>query len=145
MANRELDFMIIRYAEILLTYVEALIELDDVTNPDIVKYLNEVRNRAGMPNVNTAVYNGKAKLQELVRRERRVELAFEGVRYYDIRRWSIFEDVMNGQVTGAIDPATNQPVNVEVRSADKDRDMIWPIPQAEMLANPKMTQNPNYN
>lgn len=144
-ANRELDFMIIRYAEILLTYVEALIELDDITNPDIVKYLNEVRNRAGMPNVNTAVYNTKPKLQELVRRERRVELAFEGVRYYDIRRWGIFEEVMNGQVTGAIDPATNQPVNVEVRSADKDRDMVWPIPQAEMLANPKMTQNPNYN
>ncbi len=143
--TRSLDFMIMRYAEILLTYVEALIELDDITNPDIVKYLNEVRNRANMPNVNTAVYKTKLELQELVRRERRVELAFEGVRYYDIRRWGIFEEVMNGQVLGAVDPAINQPVNVELRSAKANRDMLWPIPQKELLANPKMIQNPNYN
>lgn len=142
--TRTLDFMIMRYAEVLLNYVESLIELDDYTNPDVLKYLNEIRNRATMPNVNVAVYNTKEKLRELVRRERRVELAFEGVRYYDIRRWGIFEQVMNGQVTGAIDPATNQPVNVEVRSAKANRDMIWPVPQNELIANPKMDQNPNY-
>jgi len=142
--TRTLDFMIMRYAEVLLNYVEALIELDDFNNPDVVKYLNEVRNRSGMPNVNLAVYNSKIKLTELLRRERRIELAFEGVRYYDIRRWGIFEEVMNGQVLGAIDPATNMPVNVEVRSAKANRDYIWPIPQKELLANPKMVQNPNY-
>jgi starch-binding outer membrane protein, SusD/RagB family len=143
--TRTLDFMIMRYAEVLLNYVECLIELGDYANPDVLKYLNEIRNRAGMPNVDVAVYNTQDKLRELVRRERRVELAFEGVRYYDIRRWGIFEEVMNGQVYGAVDPATNQPVNVEVRSAKANRDMIWPIPQDELLANPKMTQNPNYN
>jgi hypothetical protein len=143
--TRTLDFMIIRYAEVLLNYVESLIELGDFNNPDVVTYLNEIRNRATMPNVNTSVYNTQEKLRELVRRERRVELAFEGVRYYDIRRWGIFEEVMNGQVYGAIDPLTSQPVNVEVRSAKANRDMIWPIPQAELLANPKMDQNPNYN
>ncbi|ETZ21503.1 RagB/SusD family nutrient uptake outer membrane protein [Pedobacter sp. V48] len=143
--TRTLDFMIMRYAEVLLNYVESLIELDDFSNPDVIKYLNEIRNRAGMPNVNVAEYNTKEKLRELVRRERRVELAFEGVRYYDIRRWGIFEQVMNGPVTGAIDPNTNQPVNVEVRSAKANRDYLWPIPQKELLANPQMTQNPNYN
>jgi hypothetical protein len=141
---RTLDFMIMRYAEILLNYVECLIELDDYNNPDVVTYLNAIRNRAGMPNVDVTVYNTKAKLRELVRRERRVELAFEGVRYYDIRRWGIFEETMNGPVYGAIDPSTNQPVNVEVRSAKANRDFLWPIPQAELLANPQMTQNPNY-
>jgi len=139
-----LDFMIIRYAEILLNYVECLVEMGDYNNPDVVKYLNEIRNRAGMPNVDVTIYNTQAKLRELVRRERRVELAFEGVRYYDIRRWGIFEQTMNGPVYGAVDPATNQPVNVEVRSASKNRDYLWPIPQNELLANPKMTQNPNY-
>lgn len=143
--TRTLDFMVMRYAEVLLNYVECLIELGDYNNPDVVKYLNEIRSRATMPDVNTAVYNNQAKLRELVRRERRVELAFEGVRYYDIRRWGIFEQVMNGQVLGAINPNTNEPVNVEVRSAKANRDMIWPIPQGELLANPKMTQNPNYN
>ncbi|WP_316813723.1 RagB/SusD family nutrient uptake outer membrane protein [Pedobacter heparinus] len=143
--TRTLDYMIMRYAEVLLNYVECLIELGDHTNPDVIRYLNEIRNRAAMPNVNIAVYNTQNKLRELVRRERRVELAFEGVRYYDIRRWGIFEEVMNGQVFGAVDPATNQPVNVEVRSAKANRDMLWPIPQKELLANPQMTQNPNYN
>ncbi|PST83924.1 RagB/SusD family nutrient uptake outer membrane protein [Pedobacter yulinensis] len=143
--TRTLDFMIIRYAEILLNYVECLIEQGDHNNPDVVKYLNEIRSRATMPNVNTAVYNTQEKLRELLRRERRVELAFEGVRYYDIRRWGIFEQVMNGQVLGAVNPATGQPVNVEVRKASANRDILWPIPQAEMLANPNMTQNPNYN
>lgn len=142
--TRTLDFMIIRYAEVLLNYVESLVELGDFNHPDVVKYLNEVRNRSTMPNVNVAIYNSQAKLRELVRRERRIELAFEGVRYYDIRRWGIFEEVMNGQVLGAIDPATNAPVNVEVRSAKQNRDVLWPIPQKELLANPKMTQNPNY-
>lgn len=143
--TRTLDFMIMRYAEVLLNYVESLIELGDYNNPDVVKYLNEIRSRATMPNVNTAEYNSQAKLRELVRRERRIELAFEGVRYYDIRRWGIFEQVMNGQVLGAINPNTNEPVNVEVRSAKANRDMVWPIPQKELLANPEMTQNPNYN
>lgn len=143
--TRTLDYMIMRYAEVLLNYVESLIELGDYSNPDVVKYLNEIRNRAAMPNVNTAVYNTQGKLRELVRRERRVELAFEGARYYDIRRWGIFEEVMNGQVLGAINPNTNQPVNVEVRSAKANRDYLWPIPQKELLANPQMTQNPNYN
>lgn len=142
--TRTLDFMIIRYAEILLNYVECLIEQGDISNPDIIRYLNDIRNRAGMPNVNVAVYNTQEKLRELVRRERRVELAFEGVRYYDIRRWGIFEQTMNGPVYGAIDPSTNQPVNVEVRSAKQNRDYLWPVPQTELLANPKMTQNPNY-
>lgn len=143
-ANRTLDFMIIRYAEVLLTYTEALIELDDWSNPDVVRYINEVRNRATMPNVDVTVYNSKEKLRELVRRERRVELAFEGVRYYDIRRWGIFETVMNGQVYGAVDPATDSAVKVEVRSAKANRDIVWPIPQRELLANPNMVQNPNY-
>lgn len=142
--SKTLDFMIIRYAEVLLTYVETLIETDDFANPDVVKYLNEIRNRAGMPNVNVAVYNTKDKLRELVRRERRVELAFEGVRYYDIRRWGIFEEVMNGAVTGAIDPLTSIAVPVETRSAKANRDFLWPIPQLEIQANPGINQNPNY-
>jgi hypothetical protein len=141
---RGLDFTIIRYSEVLLSYVETLIETGDWTNPDVINYLNQVRNRAGMPSVNVSVYNSQEKLRELVRRERRVELAFEGVRYFDIRRWGIFEEVMNGQVYGAYDPNTGDFVKVEVRKASKDRDFFWPIPLEEMLANKNMVQNPNY-
>jgi starch-binding outer membrane protein, SusD/RagB family len=142
--QRTLDYMIIRYAEILLNYVEALIELDQWNHPDVVKYLNEVRSRATMPNVDVTKYNSQATLRELVRRERQSELAFEGGRYFDIRRWGILGTVMNGQVYGAIDPATNQPVKVEVRSCNPARDYWWPIPQREILSNPRMTQNNLY-
>jgi len=142
--TRTLDYMIIRYAEILLNYVEALIELDQWNHPDVVKYLNDIRARATMPAVDVTVYNSQVKLRELVRRERQSELAFEGGRYYDIRRWDILGTVMNGQVYGANDPATNQPVKVEIRSCNVARDYRWPIPQGEILANPAMTQNDLY-
>ncbi|WMI68154.1 RagB/SusD family nutrient uptake outer membrane protein [Mangrovimonas sp. YM274] len=141
---RTLDYMILRYAEVLLTYVEALIETGDWQNPDVITYINAIRNRAGMPDVDTQIYNTQEKLRELVRRERRVELAFEAVRFWDIRRWNILEDVMNGPVYGAVDPATGEPFYVEDRLARNNRDYLWPIPQAEILANPNMEQNPNY-
>jgi hypothetical protein len=142
--TRTLDYMIIRYAEILLNYVEALIELDQWSDPDVVKYLNEVRARATMPAVDITIYNSQATLRELVRRERQSELAFEGGRFYDIRRWGILGTVMNGQVFGAVDPATNQPIKVEVRNCNEARDYRWPVPQREILANPMMSQNDLY-
>ncbi|RAJ95639.1 putative outer membrane starch-binding protein [Larkinella arboricola] len=142
--NGSLDFFVIRYAEVLLNYVEALIETGDWQNPDVLRYLNQIRKRAGMPNVDTKVYNSQAKMREFIRRERQVELAFEGQRFYDIRRWKIGEQVLNGTVYGAVDPATGKPVAVEQRKFNPQRDYLWPIPLAEINANPKMTQNPNW-
>ncbi|MCE7071899.1 RagB/SusD family nutrient uptake outer membrane protein [Dyadobacter sp. CY327] len=139
-----LDFMIIRYAEVLLNYAEALIELGEWSNPEVLKNINMVRNRSKMPNVDVKVYNSQVKLRELIRRERQAELAFEGQRYYDIRRWGIVNEVMNGQVFGATNPETGVPVRVEERSYNPSRDYLWPIPQNELLANPNMQQNPNY-
>lgn len=141
---RSLDYMIIRYAEVLLNYVEALVETGEWNHPDVYIYLNEIRNRAGMPDVDLTVYDTQEKMRELVRRERRVELAFEAVRYFDIRRYGIFEQVMNGPVFGAVDPETGEQVLVEERVASEARDFYWPIPQDEILANPNMKQNPNY-
>ncbi|MVT09494.1 RagB/SusD family nutrient uptake outer membrane protein [Chitinophaga tropicalis] len=139
-----LNFMITRYAEILLSYVEALVESDDWQNPDVLLYLNKIRNRAGMPPVNTAVYNTQEKMRELYRRERKVELAFEGTRLFDIRRWKIGEEVMKGPAMGAINPNTNQPVIVENRIFDPERDYLWPIPLVEINGNPAMKQNPKW-
>lgn len=143
-ASPSLDYMIIRYAEVLLNYVEALVELGDWQNADVIKHLNDIRTRAGMPVVDVTKYNTQEKLRQLIRRERTAELAFEGARFYDIRRWDMLGDVMNGQVYGAVDPATGQPVLVETRSCNVQRDFRYPIPLNELLANPKMTQNPLY-
>lgn len=143
-ASPSLDYMIIRYAEVLLNYAEALVELGDWQNPDVLKHLNDIRTRAGMPVVDVTRYNSQEKLRQLIRRERMAELAFEGVRFHDIRRWGILGETMNGPVYGAVDPATSQPVPVEVRSCNVARDFRYPIPLTELLANPNMEQNPLY-
>lgn len=87
------DFQIIRYAEILLSYAEAK---NEVTGPDPTIYnaLNDIRNRAGMPAIDQAVYNTQDKLRQLIHNERRIELAGEGQRFHDIRRWNIADAVM---------------------------------------------------
>ena len=139
-----LDFMIIRYAEVLLNYVEALVELDEWQHPDVLTYLNAIRNRAKMPSVQVFKYNTKDKMRMLVRRERQAELAFEGQRYFDIRRWEIVNTVMNGDVFGATNPSTKEIVKVQTRKYDPTRDSLWPIPNIEIYANPNMVQNPNY-
>ncbi len=139
-----LDFMIIRYAEVLLNYVEALEESGDWKNQEIFDYLDKIRNRAGMPDLNRSKYNTQEKVRQLIRRERTVELAFEGQRYFDIRRWKIANDVMNGPVYGATNPQTGITVLVETRHYNPNRDKLWPIPEEEMLVNENMEQNPNY-
>lgn len=139
-----LDFMIIRYAEILLNYAEAMVESGDWNNAEAVAAINQVRARATMPAVNTGLYNSQQKMRELIRRERQAELAFEGGRYFDIRRWGIDEDVMNGEVYGATNPTTGELVRVQTRKYDKSREYYWPIPENELIANPNMVQNPNY-
>lgn len=80
-----LDYPLYRYAEVLLDYVECLVESGDWQNADVEKYINMIRKRAGMPNMDKSVYNTQEKVRELYRRERRVELCFEGKRYDDIK------------------------------------------------------------
>lgn len=141
---RTLDLMIFRYGEVLLNYVESLVELGQIGNPDIISYLNQIRNRADMPDVDVTVYNSQEKLRELVRRERQSELAYEGQRFFDIRRWGIADEVMNGQVYGATNPETGETVHVEIRVYKPNRDVRYPIPRGETIANPNLGQNPGY-
>ena len=137
-------FYLIRYAEILLTYAEALIESGDWQNPQVLKCINAIRKRADMIEVTAAQFNSQVKVRELLRRERRVELAFEGSRYLDIRRWGIAKDVMDGPTFGAINPDTDKPVQVEIRIFKEGKNEAFPIPQSEIIANENMTQNKGY-
>lgn len=135
-----LDFMLYRYAEVLLDYVECLIETGDWQNPDVEKYINMIRNRAGMPNMDKSVYNTQEKVRELYRRERRVELCFEGKRYDDIRRWGIGPETMNGPIYGAWNPNTNSFVTIETRNCIFPKNDSWPLPQQEVTSNPNISQ-----
>ncbi|TAJ12064.1 RagB/SusD family nutrient uptake outer membrane protein [Marinilabiliaceae bacterium JC017] len=142
-----IDIILMRYAEVLLVYAEAKIEANDI-DASVYDAITEVRQRAGMPEVDKAVYNNQETLRELVRRERRVELAFEGKRPFDIRRWRIAEKVFPGVAKGLTytDPNSGEEKTFTVgdRSFDPGRDYLWPIPQREMDLCPMFKQNPKY-
>ena len=91
-----IDYPVIRYAEVLLTYAEAQAEMGRLTQSDLDSSINLIRQRAGMPNmplspvadpVLQAAFPGVSPLLLEIRRERRVELVFEGHRFDDLMRW----------------------------------------------------------
>ncbi|MBS1736322.1 MAG: RagB/SusD family nutrient uptake outer membrane protein [Bacteroidetes bacterium] len=152
--NSGLNVIIIRYAEVLLSYAEAKIELNQI-DESVYSAIDDVRTRAGMPKVDRSIYNSQSTLRTLVRRERRVELAFEGLRWYDIQRWKIGEEVRKGQVygtrlgtvdktTGAVTYSGQEHIKVETRSFNPNRDYLWPVPQTQRDIDKNLTQNPNY-
>ena len=139
-----LNYVVIRYAEMMLSYVEALVESGQWEHPDVKAYINQIRLRAGMPAYDETRYNSQEKLRELYRRERNVELALEGTRFHDIKRWKIGKQVLDGPVLGAYDPDAGERVRVEDRIFIEDRDYLWPIPQNEINNNKGINQNPNW-
>ena len=155
--NVGVNIIVQRYAEILLLNAEAKIELNNLDN-SIYTNIDLVRERAGMPKVDQAKYNNQAKLRELVRRELRTELAGEGRRWFDIIRWGIAKDVMNGPVYGSLSKGTVNPTTGEVTytsSTDRffvenrvfqvGKNELWPIPQSAIDASKgTLKQNSGY-
>ncbi|OAV72821.1 SusD family protein [Bacteroidales bacterium Barb6] len=148
-SNSGINIILLRYAEVLLTYAEAKIELHEIDNT-VYEAINLVRNGrvdVKLPSVSTG--QSEAALREIVRKERAVELAFEGFRLADIRRWRIAESVLPGNIYGItyVDE-DNQRKVVQVVSASRafnpTRDYLWPIPQKERDLNPNLTQNENW-
>ena len=158
MWNTGMNAIVMRYAEVLLMYAESKIELNQI-DASVYEALDAIRTRAGMPTVDKALYNNQSKMRELVRRERRVELALEGLRWFDICRWKIGEQVMPGQMYGAllgtVDAETgalnltDERIKVEIRLFDPEKHYLWPIPQSVIDASvangePTIAQNPGY-
>lgn len=146
-ANSGINIILMRYAEILLTYAEAMIEQNKI-DATVYDAINKVRQRSdvNMPAVSTG--KTQAELRDIVRREREVELAFEALRYFDIRRWKIAGAVMPGKVYGLTYKDTNGAVQtVEIAGWTQqwdDRAYLWPIPQKEIELNSRLTQNPGW-
>ena len=131
-----------RLAEIYLNYAEALNECDP-TNPDIPLYLNKVRNRASLPNVSAL---SQEQMRAAIQHERRVELAFEEHRSWDVRRWKIASSTLGAPLMGVqierkpLGGYTYMPVKVEQRVFQPK--MYWyPIPQSEVLKLKQWKQN----
>jgi hypothetical protein len=127
------DFYVIRYADVLLMRAEAMAETGDITGATAL--VNQVRARVNMPTVEEvegAV--SQADMIEIVRHERRVELALEGLRFMDLKRW--------GTVEQAIQRASSDPVGPYNPQYLGRRSEVFPIPQSEIDVNSNLTQNP---
>lgn len=136
------SYIVFRYAEAYLLRAEALVETGG-SSEEAKQLLKVVRDRAGNTNdidqVLTQYYKGS--LRDLVRNERRVEFAQEGLRFFDIRRWNILLEVMNQPVEGVEyrDFSGGTPKHTVRIAAERDpyqpKDFWWPIPQGEMDLN----------
>jgi hypothetical protein len=139
--NGGIDIILMRYADVLLMYAEAKVALGQ-PDASALAAINQVRARVSMPQL-TAV------TQADVRYERRAELAFEGLRLFDIRRWKIAEQVMPTPVVTGIDyiDATGAVKTATVPASARSfpvRNYLWPIPQAELDLNKNLKQNPGF-
>ena len=128
------DFYIIRYADILLMRAEALAETGDVAGAMFL--INMVRERVDMPSVEEIEGTGlsASEMIELVRHERRVELALEGLRFMDLKRW--------GEMNAAVNRAALDPIGPYSPQYLGERSLVFPIPQDEIDVNPKLVQHP---
>lgn len=162
-----INFIVIRYAEVLLNYAEATFELNNaISDADLDATINLIRSRTTNhdpaklpPLTNEFVTANGLDMRTEIRRERTVELSFEGFHYWDIIRWKTAEIVLPQAVLGPKyfpDEMPNVPsaqftpegfVILEPaskRSFNPARDYLWPLPTKELALNAKLTQNPNW-
>lgn len=163
-----LDYIAIRYAEVLLNYAEATYELNEsISDADLNATINLLRNRASnndiskLPLLTNAFVNSNGlSMREEIRRERTIELAFEGFRYWDLIRWKTaevelpkaiierkyFDDINYGG--SVVPPLLDGYVLFQAadkRKFDTQKDYLWPLPSAQIgLSNNTLTQNPNW-
>jgi hypothetical protein len=163
------SFPIIRYAEILLSYAEALNNLGEQSysftdessgetytfsrdRNEIASAFNQVRYRAGLPGLTNEELDSPSKLQEAIERERMIEFLFEDRRYFDVRRWGKYEETENELVRGmnievSGDPYyTVVPINhVYARGRVVDRKLVlFPLALDEVRKTPSLDQNPGW-
>lgn len=139
----QVDKFIIRYADVLLMYAEAKIELGEIDD-SVLDAMNTVRARAyGVSKDDIASYpaitsTDQAELRKTIRIERRMELAYEGLRYMDIIRWRLAEKVLNTNIYGMLDPA-----ELKEKIVDKG---LWFFPETPQVDEDGVTDfDPMYN
>nr|MBP9078480.1 RagB/SusD family nutrient uptake outer membrane protein [Haliscomenobacter sp.] len=152
----------IRFAEVLLIYAEAANEQNGPSAP-IYEAVNRIRLRAGMPVLPAGLT--KEAMRERIRHERQIELAFENHRWFDLIRWGIAREILDGYVPHGImierkpgaptrtqmpqlfDPVWLMFTRFEVSGANQffpSSHFLLPIPQDELDKNPNLSQNPGY-
>lgn len=173
--NQQCDYPIIlcRYAEILLIYAEAKIELNEI-DQSVVEALNHIRqdrDDVKMPPFSLESLGNQQQARTKVRHERKIELAFEGFRYADLRRWGWAPTYGNRPILGrpfmgsydewpevtfdnndepvynfnSYEPHPSKDYRiVHNRIFTPNKHELWPIPESERILNPSWGQNPGY-
>jgi hypothetical protein len=129
----ETNFILYRYADILMIYAESMNELNGPSD-EVYDALNQVVTRAGMPAIESGL--SQEELRQVIRHERHVEFPWEGTRYRDLIRW--------GTAQSVIPTVTLFGESLDDRVFDPAKHGLWPIPQKEIDLNPNLTQNPGY-
>ncbi len=146
--NTNRCFPLIRYAEILLNFAEARNERLPAPDAEIYNAVEEIRKRAGLNPFALPAGLSTSGMRAVIQNERRLELAFEGHRFFDVRRWKIAEVTENKQMHGT-EPTkmatgtTYRTINVRKHVFDK-RMYLWPIPLSEVSKSSQLLQNPGY-
>lgn len=133
-----LNIIMMRYADVLLMYAEAMEAQGQLTESVWNETIRPIRQRAGFTADRALNFPG-GNLKEIVRNERRSELAIEGLRYFDIMRWKAGSQYLNGTVRGA-----GFTTWTEEYHFNEGRDYLWPVPEEQILLNPNLTQNPGW-
>ena len=146
----------IRLADLYLLYAEALNEVNGASS-DAYYWINEVRQRAGIASVQTSwanystnpsKYTTKDGLREIIHRERLIELAFEGHRYWDLLRWKeaerVWQEAIQGWSIGERDVLSYYQLKTLFNRTFQLRDYFWPIAEADLQENKNLVQNPGW-
>jgi hypothetical protein len=129
----EQDWILLRYADVLLMYAEAK---NEASGPDasVYKAINDIRARPGINMPALPAGLTKDQMRERIRQERRVELALEGLRWSDIKRWKTAETY----IPTLVDQGGQR------RVFNPAKHYLMPFPQSEIDVNPNLVQNPGY-
>lgn len=129
--KQEQDAVLLRFGDVALMYAEAENELNGPSDK-VINAVQLVRGRQGV-NMPRLTSSGKDLMREKIRHERRVELAFEGTRYFDLLRWKLMGDI----IPKIVDPNG-------VKRVWNDYNYLWPLPTNPLNQNPNLVQNPGY-
>lgn len=150
-------FPVIRLADLYLMYAEVLNEIGEVSDDAIFSYVDPIRERSGLEGVmeswaNYSTNPSKPSTQEgrreIIQRERIIELAFEGQRYWDLRRWKLLKDYMHKPIEGwdiySREPEEFYQVQTLATPKFEEKDYLSPIRQGNLMKNRNLIQNPGW-
>lgn len=148
--HSSINIITMRYADVLLMYAETMNEQGKMSREVWNKTIRAIRERAGFNDEQALAYPSdlsQAQMRLLIRRERRCELALEGLRWFDIKRWRIGKECLDGYVLGArfLNNYTEN-IRLDLYIFNDARDYLWSVPQTQMDINPHLKpNNPGYS